>query len=134
MTNEQKRTICSMRESGVPVNSIAEQLGLSINTIKSFCKRNHVLSGHIRNSNVHFCLQCQTKIPQAPHRKEKKFCSDKCRQLWWTENSALIPRNSQVERVCPVCKKSFLSYKSKHRIFCSRTCYGASKEVYHDSE
>lgn len=134
MTNEQKQAICSMRESGVPVTSIAEQLGLSINTIKSFCKRNHVLSGHIRNTNTHFCLQCQTKIPQNQHRKEKKFCSDKCRQLWWTENSALIPRSSQVERICPICKKSFLSYKSKYRIYCSRACYGASKEIYHDSE
>lgn len=122
MTNEQKQAIAS----------IAEQLGLSINTIKSFCKRNNIMSGRITGSNVHFCLQCHKSITQAEHQKTKKFCSDKCRQLWWAENTALIPRDSQIERICPVCKTPFLSYKSKNRIYCSRTCYGKSKEVYHD--
>ena len=134
MTNEQKEAIASMRDAGVPFPSIAKQLGLSINTIKSFCKRNNIMSGRITGSNVHFCLQCHKSITQAEHRKTKKFCSDKCRQLWWAENSTLIPRDSQIERICPVCKKHFLSYKSKHRIYCSRTCYGKSKEVYHGKQ
>ncbi|CDE29692.1 putative uncharacterized protein [Ruminococcus sp. CAG:403] len=79
MTNEQKEAIASMRDAGVPFPSIAEQLGLSINTIKSFCKRNNIMSGRITGSNVHFCLQCHKSITQAEHRKTKKFCSDKCR-------------------------------------------------------
>lgn len=134
MTNEQKQAICSMRDAGVPITSIAQQLSLSINTIKSFCKRNNVLSCKTTNEKIHFCLQCHKSITQAEHRKTKKFCSDKCRQLWWAENSTLIPRDSQIERICPVCKEHFLSYKSKHRIYCSRTCYGKSKEVYHDKK
>ena len=134
MTNEQKQTIASMRDSGVPITSIAQQLGLSVNTIKSYCKRHGIHSGNQSSKNILFCLQCHKEIPQAEHRKAKKFCSDKCRQLWWTENTALIPRDSQIERICPVCKEHFLSYKSKHRIYCSRTCYGKSKEVYHDKK
>lgn len=134
MTNEQKQAIASMRDSGVPITSIAQQLGLSVNTIKSYCKRHSIHSGNQSRKNILFCLQCHTEIPQVAHRKEKKFCSDKCRQLWWAENTALIPRDSQIERICPVCKTLFLSYKSKHRIYCSRTCYGKSKEVYHDKK
>ena len=134
MTNEQKQAIASMRDSGVPITSIAQQLGLSVNTIKSYCKRHGIHSGNQSSKNILFCLQCHKEIPQAEHRKEKKFCSNKCRQLWWAENTALIPRDSQIERICPVCKTSFLSYKSKHRIYCSRTCYGKSKEVYHDKK
>ena len=134
MTNEQKQAIVSMRDSGVPIPSIAEQLGLSVNTIKSFCKRHGIHSGNQSSKNILFCLQCHKEIPQAEHRKAKKFCSDKCRQLWWAENTALIPKDSQIERICPVCKEHFLSYKSKHRIYCSRTCYGKSKEVYHDQK
>ena len=132
MTNEQKQAICSMRESGVAIPAISAQLGLSINTIKSFCKRHGIYSSNQSHKNILFCLQCHTKISQPPHRKAKKFCSNKCRQLWWAENTALIPRDSQIERICPVCKTPFLSYKSKNRIYCSRTCYGKSKEVYHD--
>lgn len=134
MTNEQKQAIASMRDAGVPITSIAQQLGLSVNTIKSFCKRHGIHSGNQSSKNILFCLQCHKEIPQAEHRKEKKLCSDKCRQLWWAENAALIPRDSQIERICPVCKKTFLSYKSKHRIYCSRTCCGKSKEVYHDKK
>lgn len=134
MTNEQKQAIASMHDAGVPITSIAQQLGLSVNTIKSFCKRHGIHSGNQSSKNILFCLQCHKEIPQAEHRKEKKLCSDKCRQLWWAENAALIPRDSQIERICPVCKKTFLSYKSKHRIYCSRTCYGKSKEVYHDKK
>lgn len=134
MTNEQKQAIVSMRDSGVPITSIAQQLGLSVNTIKSYCKRHGIHSGNQSSKNILFCLQCHKEIPQAEHRKEKKFCSNKCRQLWWAENTALIPRDSQIERICPVCKTSFLSYKSKHRIYCSRTCYGKSKVVYHDKK
>ena len=134
MTNEQKQTITSMRDSGVPITSIAQQLELSINTIKSYCKRHGIHFGNQSSKNIMFCLQCHKEIPQAEHRKEKKFCSDKCRQLWWAENTSLIPRESQIERICPVCKTSFLSYKSKHRIYYSRTCYGKSKEVYHDQK
>ena len=81
MTNEQKQAICSMRESGVAIPAISAQLGLSINTIKSFCKRHGIHSGNQSHKNILFCLQCHTKISQPPHRKAKKFCSDKCRQL-----------------------------------------------------
>ena len=112
MTNEQKQTIASMRDSGVPITSIAQQLELSVNTIKSYCKRHGIHSGNQSSKNILFCLQCHKEIPQTSHRKEKKFCSDKCRQLWWAENSTLIPRNSQIERICPVCKTSFFTKAS----------------------
>lgn len=49
MTKEQKQVICSMCEAEVPITSIAEQLGLSINTIKSSCKRNNILSCTTKN-------------------------------------------------------------------------------------
>ena len=71
MTNEQKQAIASMRDAGVPFPSIAEQLGLSINTIKSFCKRNNILSCKTTNEKIHFCLQCHKSITQAEHRKAK---------------------------------------------------------------
>ena len=132
MTKQQKQVITEMRECGVPIPSIAEQLGISANTIKSYCQRHGILPLNKPRRNIRFCLQCQTEIPQTPHRKEKKFCCDKCRQLWWTEHSSIICRNSQIELICPVCTKTFQSYKSKHRKFCSRTCYGKSKEVSHE--
>ena len=132
MTKQQKQVITEMRECGVPISSIAEQLDISANTIKSYCQRHNIQSSNQPRKNIRFCLQCYAEIPQTPHRKEKKFCSDKCRQLWWTAHSDMIQRSSQIKLTCPICKKSFLSYKSKHRIYCSRACYGKSREVSHE--
>lgn len=134
MTKQQKQIITELRECGVPIPSIAEQLGISTNTIKSYCQRHNIQLSNRQSKNVRLCLQCHTEIPQNPHRKEKKFCCDKCRQLWWTAHSSIIRRSSQTELTCPVRGKTFQSYKSKHRKFCSRICYGKSKEVYHDSK
>lgn len=132
MTKQQKQIIAELRECSVPIPSIAEQLGISANTIKSYCQRHGILPLNKPRRNIRFCLQCHAEIPQMPHRKEKKFCCDKCRQLWWTAHSAMIQRSSQIKLTCPVCGKVFLAYSSKNRIYCSRTCYGKSKEVSHE--
>ncbi|MCM1270631.1 MAG: RNA polymerase subunit sigma-70 [Ruminococcus flavefaciens] len=132
MTKQQKQVITEMRECGVPIPSIAEQLGISANTIKSYCQRHSILPFNKSKRNIRFCLQCHAEIPQMLHRKEKKFCCDKCRQLWWTAHSAMIQRSSQIKLTCPVCGKVFLAYSSKNRIYCSRACYGASKEIAHE--
>lgn len=117
MTKQQKQIIAELRESGVPISSISEQLGISANTIKSYCQRHGILPLNKPRRNIRFCLQCHIEIPQTPHRKEKKFCCDKCRQLWWTRHSAIIQRRSQIKLTCPVCGRTFQSNKSKHRKF-----------------
>lgn len=132
MTKQQKQIIAKLRECGVPISSIAEQLDISANTIKSYCQRHNIQLFNKSSKKVRFCLQCHAEIPQMPHRKMKKFCRDKCRQLWWTEHSAIIQRSSQIKLTCPICGRTFQSYESKHRTFCSRACYGKSREVSHE--
>lgn len=132
MTNVQKEKIIVQRQAGSSYKEIAEQLDLSVNTVKSYCQR-HELQTYVKVKNrVRLCMQCHAEIPQTPKRKAKKFCCDKCRQLWWTAHSNLINRVSIVNHTCPICGKSFQAYQSKQRIYCSRTCYGKSKEVTHE--
>lgn len=132
MTNEQKCSLRNLRESGLPISSVAEQLGISANTVKSYCQRHNIHPLTQQKKSLRFCLQCHAEIPQTPHRKAKKFCCDKCRQLWWTQHSSMIRRSSQIKLICPVCGKPFQSYKSKQRKYCSRICYGKSKGVSHE--
>ena len=40
MNDEQKQKIISLRRDGAGYGSIATELGISINTVKSFCRRN----------------------------------------------------------------------------------------------
>ena len=84
MTDEQKEIIHNLREQGVGYRKIAKVLGLSDNTVKSYCQRKG-LGGMkkttVRVDDIHVCKFCGKEVKQTPGRKEKKFCSDRCRQL-----------------------------------------------------
>ena len=81
-TNKQKEKIIVLRQDGTSYKEIAEQLDLSVNTVKSYCQR-HELQTYVKVRNsLRLCIQCHAEIPQTPKHKAKKFCCDKCRQLW----------------------------------------------------
>ncbi len=127
MTNSQKEEIRQLRTEGKTYEKIAVCLGLSVNTVKAFCQRNQ-LGGRMNSvSEKHICKQCGKVIQQNPHRKEKKFCSDKCRLTWWNAHPEKQQRRSEESFICPVCGKTFVSYSCKNRKYCSRTCYGRAK-------
>ena len=70
MTDEQKQQIIALRRDGAGYGRIAARLQISINTVKSFCRR-HSLAA---NSSASVCEQCGKPIPQNPGRKRKQFC------------------------------------------------------------
>ncbi len=133
MKPSEKAKIEAYRENGVPYAEIAEILSLPLNTVKSYCKR-HDLGGRRErvSENIFLCLQCGAGVPQTPHRKVKKFCSDQCRNLWWKSHTTEIHRKSEQIFICPVCKAEFSAYSSLNRKYCSRACYGKAREVSHD--
>ena len=51
MTLEQKKQITEMREHNLGYAYIARELGISLNTVKAFCRRND-LSGNRSNANT----------------------------------------------------------------------------------
>lgn len=66
-----------MRLRGEPPSVIARELGLSINTVKSHIRR------HPNIRNTVKCLWCKEPVLQSAGRKQKKFCSDRCRITYW---------------------------------------------------
>lgn len=132
MNSSEKAKIKAYREKGVPYAEIAEVLSLPLNTVKSYCKR-HDLGGRRERiaENISLCLQCGTGISQIPHRKVKKFCSDQCRNLWWSEHASLVQHKSESTHICPICGNEFSAYNSQKRKYCSRVCYGKAREVSH---
>ena len=58
MTENQKAQICALRKQGVGYMKIAQQMGISQNTIKSFCRRNN-LTG-IEKPNVPVAIGVNT--------------------------------------------------------------------------
>ncbi len=119
MTDNQKRQILILRNAGYGYSRIASKLGISQNTVKSYCRRNNITeTGKVRATES-TCLQCGAPIKQNEKRKEKKFCSDKCRMLWWNSHRSEVSHSSTF--VCKNCQKEFKAYGA--RKYCSHSCY-----------
>ena len=96
MDNLQKKQIILLRRSGESYSKIADALGISINTVKSFCHRNNLAGGQVFQAHAMFCPQCGAKLQQITGRKKKNFCSDKCRMAWWNSHPEKMNRKKPV--------------------------------------
>ena len=120
MTPVQKSLISSLRSDGTSYNAIASRLGLSVNTVKSFC-RNHFV-GKTQTVQVkaseNICPVCGSALIQSQGHRQKKFCSETCRIKFW--------QSANGKRKCAYCGKP---YNSSHKDskFCSRACYMKSR-------
>lgn len=129
MTETQKEQIWKLRSEGLGYVKIAREIGVSENTVKSFCRRNAKAEAktdmiHVRKiPQKHFCLQCGTEVEQTAGRKEKKFCSDRCRRKWWNAHPNEVHRRKMHQHKCLACGREFEVYGSSKRKYCSHECY-----------
>ena len=117
MKKEDMIAIGNMRLQGKSAGAIAAVLGLSVNTVKSYLRR------HPDMGCTHFCPQCGKPVMQVEGRKEKKFCSDKCRNKWWNAHLDKVDRRVIREVTCAGCGKTFSVYGQAARKYCSHVCY-----------
>lgn len=69
------------------------------------------------------CMTCGVFVAQPTGRREKKFCSDKCRMAWWNSHPEAINKKAYYILVCEECGKEFESYGNNRRKYCCRNCY-----------
>lgn len=120
MTNGEKVQIGHMRKRGLGYTEIARSLGLSVNTVKSYCQRSGVkplAKNTVQPDDV--CRQCGCVLKHTPGRKKKCFCSDACRLRWWHGHREL-GRNARTV-VCVSCGKAFVTDRMQK--YCSHACY-----------
>lgn len=125
MSEEQKKQIAVYRKNGYGYKQISNLMGLSLNTIKSFCRRNHLMDADLQeeSSSVLCCEQCGKPVAQTEKRKRKRFCSDSCRNKWWNSHLNLVKRKANYEIVCPGCNNTFVVYGNAKRKYCCHQCY-----------
>lgn len=125
MTKTQKNRIAQLREQGFSYAKIAVAMGLSENSVKSFCQRNGL--GGVRapcsDLTLNLCHHCGETLLISPAHKNKKFCSSKCRAAWW--NTHMDQRNTDAMKTvnCACCGKTFSCYVCRPRKYCSHNCY-----------
>lgn len=128
MTNNEMLLIARIQREGLGYKKIAAIVGLPVNTVKAYCRR-HPVESPVENTtstDVHRCRSCGKPITLTPHKKERKFCSDKCRLEWWNSQPELMKRKTIHTFTCACCHKTFQSHKSEQK-YCSRKCYDLAR-------
>lgn len=123
MTLSQKECVTMMRSQGDSYAKIAVVLGIPENTIKSYCRRKNKLT------NSGSCPECGKPLTVVEGKKQKKYCSDKCRMAWWKAHPDAINRKAVYTFHCAVCGVAFESYGNAGRKYCSRDCFGISRRM-----
>lgn len=117
MTDGQKSQINELRTQGIGYMKIAGIVGVSVNTIKSYCRKIE------RTSVVPVCEQCGMPIDKSL-RGNRRFCSDTCRMKWWNAHPKQeLPYTS----ICACCGKVIHTRRKNERKFCSHDCYIRSR-------
>ena len=82
MTTKEKSNIRLLRIKGLSFSEIAEETGISRNAIKSFCRREKILSPE-QMAEGNLCKNCGKPMVQKKGGKPRTFCTDQCRWDWW---------------------------------------------------
>lgn len=118
---QKENEIIALQKQGLGYRKIATVLGLSPNSVKYYCRRNPYIPDEAK------CPQCGKRLVNTPHKREKKFCSDKCRLAWWNSHPELINRKAIYHLTCAHCGKPFDAYGKANKKYCSRACYADAR-------
>ena len=123
---------------------IATELGLSINTVKSYCYRHDLGDDRIAGPKpsrletkkektqiplVGYCKECGTLFKQNKHGS-RLFCSKLCLGRYHRKHN----RNAVV-KTCPVCGKTYKQQGyTVERKYCSQECYVTARYYMEDGK
>jgi len=126
MNAAQKQLIGKLRNAGLGYGTIASRLGLSLSTVKSYCRRNDISPNPSAADSPEcrpFCPRCGRPVISLEKRKQRRFCSNACRVAWWNGHKDLVSRKAIYLISCTGCGIVFESYGNRNRKYCSHACY-----------
>lgn len=130
MNDIQRKAITDLRMKGCSYSQISIKVGLSENTIKTFCRRNNLKAEDIANAiglKEGVCECCGKPTVMLEGKKPKRFCSSSCRNKWWNSNLDKVNKKAHYEFTCIRCHKPFTAYGNKERKYCCHECYVADR-------
>jgi len=112
MSMSQKEIIIALRDQGMSYQDIARIAKVSEVNARSICSRAYQ---HNDIQNDGMCRYCGVKLTNTAGKKQKQFCSDKCRYDWHNQHKLYV-------RVCECCGNEFISFGHPYKRFCSIRC------------
>ena len=128
MTYDEKCKIDDMRKNGCGCTTIANTLGLSLNSVKSYCRRTKPQTAKPVTIEIKEggCEYCGAELVHIEGKKKKRFCSDKCRISWWNHHRDKLQHRNPISIKCKCCRKVFISSNSSRK-YCSMNCYNKTR-------
>jgi len=124
MTSKQKLSIKALRTIGWTYARIAETIGVSADTVKSFCLRQKIIiRENIDVAGNALCKHCGKLLQQATGGRVRVFCSNKCRYDWWNIYRPFLSKKNTAVIACLHCKIPFAVYSIGSRKYCSIACH-----------
>lgn len=132
MNDNQRRGIWKLRRDGFGYGAIAQMLNMSLGSVKQYCRRHPELKGmgqfvkyQLDEGEHPYCKNCMKKLHHAVQGRPKKFCSNRCRAIWWRNHQSQHDKTKTAydELTCQNCGESFLSCANPKRKFCGHPCY-----------
>ncbi len=132
MQKQQKsHQVLKLRQKGYGYKSIANILNINRDEARNECKKNNLIGygQQVRDAVIEpiniqrECLYCGKEINTQERRGRKsKYCTEKCRRAWWSENNDKKNKMAWYTFTCKHCDKEFKAYGNKNRKFCSIRC------------
>ena len=133
LTKLQEEQIRQLRSQGVGYREIVNQLHLSRDEVRYYCKKQN-LNGFPAavQTNLQMmqeagclCRNCGAYLEQPHTGRKRHFCDDECRRKWWNKNRDKIRESPKAIYgfTCKRCGKEFTAYGNSHRQYCSHECY-----------
>lgn len=138
MTDYERSEIDRLRNSGMGYKAIAKELNISVNSIKTYCKRMNIKGERylvektqvsetqimekdpeVDESDARCCLYCGSVIVQPKHGRKKKFCSNKCRAAYWRNHPEETNGAFLKKHICRCCGKVFYNYRDDSTDSCT---------------
>ena len=104
MTDKQREQIRKLRYEGAGYKAIATELDLSLNTVKSYCRRN-LLQGAGSVAAINnlvsvekglVCKNCGKQLRHTEGKRKRVFCSDSCRKKHWKQKKELDTMHARI--------------------------------------
>ena len=124
MTKVEKEILYEMRMKKKSYDEIAKRLSVSVDSVRSYCYRNHLLDDDIDQYSE--CICCGKMIEQKQKGPKRIFCSDSCRMTWRRKTRQFS--ETLYHHICSGCGKEFDTRGNKSQQYCSLQCYFDSKK------
>ena len=121
MTNEQKINIARLQHEGKGYRTIAAEMELPLNSVKSWCRRHP-----FEEAPESGCRQCGAALRQIPGKRTRLYCSDRCRNLWWASHPESRGHRIMYVHTCRYCGKEFANNRVKAD-YCGRLCFASAR-------